>query len=136
MALVGNDLYVADADALLRFPYQPGADQDRRRAGIKLADLPGGPINHHWTKNLVASPDGTKLYVGVGSNSNVAENGLDAEKNRAAILEIDRATGEARVFASGLRNPDRVGLAAPDRSALGRRSTSATNSATIWFPTT
>jgi glucose/arabinose dehydrogenase len=104
MALVGNEFYVADTDAVLRFPYQPGEiriDGD----GIKLADLPGGPINHHWTKSLVASPDGAKLYVGVGSNSNVAENGLDAEKDRAAILEIDRATGGAHVFASGLRNP-------------------------------
>lgn len=104
MALVGNDLYVADADAVMRFPYEPG--QLRITApGVKLADLPGGPINHHWTKSLVASPDGARLYVGVGSNSNVGENGIDAEERRAAILEIDRASGETKILASGLRNP-------------------------------
>ena len=81
------------------------ARPDRRGAGASSPTCPAGPINHHWTKNLVASPDGTKLYVDVGSNSNVAENGIDAEDGRAAILEIDRATGEARIFASGLRNP-------------------------------
>jgi glucose/arabinose dehydrogenase len=104
MALVGDDFYVADADAVVRFPYQEG-QTEITAPGTKLADLPGGPINHHWTKSLVASPDGSKLYVGVGSNSNVAENGIEAEQRRAAILEIDRATGRSRVFASGLRNP-------------------------------
>jgi glucose/arabinose dehydrogenase len=104
MALVGDDFYVANADAVLRFPYEEG-QTEIAAPGVKLADLPGGPINHHWTKSLVASPDGSKLYVGVGSNSNVAENGMEAEERRAAILEIDRATGESRVFASGLRNP-------------------------------
>jgi glucose/arabinose dehydrogenase len=116
MALVGNDFYVANADSVMRFPYQEG-QTEITEAGTKLTDLPGGPINHHWTKSLVASPDGSKLYVGVGSNSNVAENGIEAEDRRAAILEIDRATGQSRVFASGLRNP--VGLAwQPQSGAL------------------
>lgn len=103
MALVGNDLYVANADALMRFPYSPGASTIAS-AGTKIADLPAG-INHHWTKSLLASRDGSKLYVGVGSNSNVAEKGMEQEANRAAILEVDRASGRWRVFASGLRNP-------------------------------
>jgi glucose/arabinose dehydrogenase len=105
MALVGNDLYVADSDKLLRFPYQPG-ETAIKDAGTKVVDLPGGSINHHWTKNVVASKDGSKLYVSVGSNSNVAENGLEAEQGRAAIWEVDRATGQHRIFASGLRNPN------------------------------
>ncbi|MGR4865113.1 PQQ-dependent sugar dehydrogenase [Caulobacter sp. LARHSG274] len=105
VTLVGGDLYVANTDAVLRFPYQPG--QTRITApGVKLCDLPGGPINHHWTKSLTASPDGTKLYAGVGSNSNITENGLQAEVGRAAIWEIDRATGAQRLFATGLRNPN------------------------------
>jgi glucose/arabinose dehydrogenase len=105
MVLVGNDLYVADTDAVLRFPYQAG--QTRITApGVKLTDLPGGPIDHHWTKSLTASPDGTKLYAGVGSNSNITENGLAAERGRAAIWEIDRATGAHRLYATGLRNPN------------------------------
>ena len=104
MALVGSDFYVANADAVVRFPYEEG-QTEITAPGTKLADLPGGPINHHWTKSLVASSDGSKLYVGVGSNSNIAENGIEAEERRAAILEIDRATGRSRVFASGLRNP-------------------------------
>ena len=104
MALVGTDFYVANADAVVRFPYAGGATSIAA-PGSKLADLPGGPRNHHWTKSLVAGTDGTKLYVGVGSNSNVGENGMDEEKDRAAILEIDRATGQYQVFASGIRNP-------------------------------
>lgn len=105
MALVGDTLYVADSDALLAFPYQAG--QTRITAAPrKVADLPAGPINHHWTKNVIASPDGSKLYVTVGSNSNVGENGMAAEERRAAILQIDPATGASRVFASGLRNPN------------------------------
>ena len=84
MALIGNDLYVANADAILRFKYQDGATEITAPAE-KVADLPGGPINHHWTKNIIASKDGTKLYATVGSNSNVAENGLDAEKMRATF---------------------------------------------------
>ena len=104
MALVGDSLYVADTDALLRFPYRGGAEHPGG-PGVRVAPLPAGPINHHWTKSLVASPDGSRLYVGVGSNSNVGENGLDNEKDRAAILEIDPASGASHVFASGLRNP-------------------------------
>lgn len=105
MTLVGNDLYVADSDKLLRFPYQPGETAIKAQ-GTTVVDLPGGPLNHHWTKNVVASKDGSKLYVSVGSNSNVGENGLEAEQGRAAIWEVDRATGQHRIFASGLRNPN------------------------------
>lgn len=107
MALVGERLFIANADAVVAVPYQTG--QTRITAApVRIADLPAGR-NHHWTKSLVASPDGSKLYVGVGSNSNVGENGLDEEVDRAAVLEIDPATGARRVFASGLRNP--VGMA-------------------------
>jgi glucose/arabinose dehydrogenase len=105
MALVGSDLYVANTDAIVRFPYTPGATRISER-GEKLTDLPGGPLNHHWTKNIIASRDGARLYATVGSNSNVGENGLDQEANRAAILEVDRAAGSWRIFASGLRNPN------------------------------
>lgn len=105
MALVGNDFYVANADAVMKFTYTPG-ETKITTPGTKLADLPGGPRNHHWTKDLIASKDGTKLYATVGSNSNIGENGMDEEKNRAAILEIDRASGATRLFASGLRNPN------------------------------
>jgi glucose/arabinose dehydrogenase len=105
MALVGNDFYVANSDAIVRFPYRTG-DSKITVAGVKLADLPAGPLNHHWTKDLVASPDGSKLYATVGSNSNVGENGMDVETSRAAVLEVDRVTGKSRVFASGLRNPN------------------------------
>jgi glucose/arabinose dehydrogenase len=105
MALIGNDLYVADTDAVLRFPYQPG-QTTITAPGIKLVDLPGGPIDHHWTKNIIASPDGAHLFVTVGSNSNVMENGASAEEGRAAIWEVDPKTGAHRIFASGLRNPN------------------------------
>ena len=105
MALIGNDLYVADADKLLRFPYQTGENSISAQP-TKVVDLPGGPLNHHWTKNVIASPDGKKLYVTVGSNSNVGENGMDKEEGRAAIWEVDPATGRHRIFASGLRNPN------------------------------
>ncbi|MCF5704799.1 PQQ-dependent sugar dehydrogenase [Pseudomonas syringae] len=105
MALVGNDLYVADTDRLLRFHYEPGATEIKTQP-IKVVDLPGGTLNHHWTKNVIASKDGSKLYVTVGSNSNVGENGLDKEEGRAAIWEVDRATGNHRIFASGIRNPN------------------------------
>ena len=105
MALVGDDFYVADSDAIMKFPYH-GGDTKITAPGVKLTDLPAGTINHHWTKDLIASPDGTKLYATVGSNSNVGENGIEAETNRAAVLEVDRATGKWRVFASGLRNPN------------------------------
>jgi glucose/arabinose dehydrogenase len=103
MQLVGNTLYVADTDAVLAFPYQTGETRIATR-GVELADLPN-TINHHWTKSLLASPDGKKLFVGVGSNSNVGENGLDVEYRRADILEIDIATGGSRIYASGIRNP-------------------------------
>ena len=105
MTLVGNDLYVADTDRLLRFPYRTG-DTQISVAPTKVVDLPGGTLNHHWTKNVIASKDGSKLYVTVGSNSNVGENGLDQEQGRAAIWEVDRASGQQRIFASGLRNPN------------------------------
>jgi glucose/arabinose dehydrogenase len=108
MALVGNDLYVANTDAVIRFPYQPGATRITA-PGAKLSDLPAGARNHHWTKNILASRDGKKLYATVGSNSNAAENGIDAEEGRAAIWEIDLATGEKRLFATGLRNPNGMG---------------------------
>ncbi|VVO96416.1 hypothetical protein PS732_02630 [Pseudomonas fluorescens] len=105
MTLVGNDLYVADTDRLLRFNYEPGATEIKTQP-IKVVDLPGGTLNHHWTKNVIASKDDSKLYVTVGSNSNVGENGLDKEEGRAAIWEVDRATGNHRIFASGIRNPN------------------------------
>jgi glucose/arabinose dehydrogenase len=105
MTLVGNDLYVADTDRLLRFHYENG-DTAIKSPPIKVIDLPGGTLNHHWTKNVIASKDGSKLYVTVGSNSNVGENGLDKEEGRAAIWEVDRATGNHRIFASGIRNPN------------------------------
>ncbi|MFT4196351.1 MAG: sorbosone dehydrogenase family protein [Pseudoxanthomonas sp.] len=103
VALVGDTLYVANADALVKLPYTPGATAIAA-APVKLADLPAGR-NHHWTKSLAASPDGKHLYVGVGSNSNIGENGMDEERGRAAVLEVDPASGALRVFASGLRNP-------------------------------
>lgn len=107
MALVGDALYVAATDALLKFPYRDGDTRVATR-GEKIVDLPGGTLNHHWTKNVVASPDGKRLYVTVGSNSNVAENGIEAERERAAILEVDPAAKTYRVFASGLRNPNGI----------------------------
>jgi glucose/arabinose dehydrogenase len=105
MVLVGEDFYVADSDAILKFPYHAG-DTKINAKGERIADLPAGSINHHWTKDLTASPDGTKLYATVGSNSNIAENTMEAEVDRAAVLEVDRASGKWRVFASGLRNPN------------------------------
>jgi glucose/arabinose dehydrogenase len=105
MTLANGQLYVANTDALVRFPYRSGATAIDAGA-TKVADLPGGPLNHHWTKNVIATPDGSKLYVTVGSNSNVAEHGMDYEVDRAAILEIDAASGARRVYASGLRNPN------------------------------
>jgi len=108
MALVGDVLYVADSDALVKLPYSKGQTQVTT-SPVKVTDLPAGPINHHWTKNVIANADGSKLYVAIGSNSNVGENGIAAEEGRAAIWEIDPATGNHRVFATGLRNP--VGMA-------------------------
>jgi glucose/arabinose dehydrogenase len=116
MALVENDFYVANTDALIRYPYQQGETQITA-AGAKVVDLPAGPINHHWTKNVIASRDGSRLYVTVGSNSNAGEKGIEKEINRAAVLEVERITGRVRIFASGLRNP--VGLAwQPQSGAL------------------
>lgn len=116
MALVGDTFYVANSDALVKFPYHAG-DTKIAAAPVKVTDLPAGLINHHWTKNVIASADGSKLYVAVGSNSNVAENGLPAEEERACIWEVDAATGAHRVFASGLRNP--VGMTwVPETGAL------------------
>ena len=108
MALVGSTLFIANADAVVKVPYVDGATEIRE-APQKVADLPGGTLNHHWTKGLIASPDGRKLYAAVGSNSNVAENGIDKEEGRAAIWEIDVESGATRLFATGLRNP--VGMA-------------------------
>ncbi|MEP7069813.1 MAG: sorbosone dehydrogenase family protein [Usitatibacter sp.] len=108
MALIGNDLYVANSDGIVRFPYVAGETQISASA-VKVIDLPAGPINHHWTKNIVASADGSKLYASIGSNSNIVENGIEAEAGRAAIWEVDLRTGSHRIFASGLRNP--VGMA-------------------------
>ena len=105
MAVVGDSLYVANTDAVLRFPYVAGAKQITE-PGKKIVDLPAGPRNHHWTKNLIASADGSKLYVTTGSNSNVGENGMKEEKGRAEIWEVDIASGESRAFATGLRNPN------------------------------
>jgi glucose/arabinose dehydrogenase len=116
MVLVGNDFYVANTDAVVRFPYQPG-QTSITAAPTKLVDLPAGPINHHWTKNIIANADGSKLYVTVGSNSNVGERGMEAEAGRAAIWEVDAKTGQHRVFASGLRNPNGMGWA-PETGAL------------------
>ena len=105
MALVGDVLYVANTDAVVRFPYAKGQLKITAQA-TKIIDLPAGPRNHHWTKNLIASPDGSKLYVTVGSNSNVAEHGMHEEEGRAAIWEVDTQTGVHRIFAAGLRNPN------------------------------
>jgi glucose/arabinose dehydrogenase len=105
MALVGDSLYVANTDAIVRFPYRAG-ETEITAPGTKVADLPAGTINHHWTKNIIASRDGRYLYATVGSNSNVGENGMAAEAGRAAIVEVDLASGRSRLFASGLRNPN------------------------------
>jgi glucose/arabinose dehydrogenase len=105
MALVGRNLYVANSDAVVRFAYNDGATQITE-PGVKIADLPAGPLNHHWTKNVIASRDGSRLYVTVGSNSNAGENGVEKEEGRAAILEVDIRNGSKRIFASGLRNPN------------------------------
>ncbi len=108
MALIGKDFYVANTDAIMRFLYTDGATEIRE-AGTKVTDLPSLPFNHHWTKNLIASLDGAKLFATVGSNSNVGENGMEVEEHRAAILEVDLASGTTRVLAAGLRNPNGMG---------------------------
>ncbi|NEJ73035.1 sorbosone dehydrogenase family protein [Rhizobium phaseoli] len=116
VAWIDNTLYVASTDAILAYPYELGQNEITAQPKV-LTPLPGGPIDHHWTKDLALSPDGQMLYVSVGSNSNIVENGLEAEKGRAAIWQVDRQSGAARVFASGLRNPN--GLAFnPETGAL------------------
>jgi len=112
MALVGEVFYVANSDAVVRFPYKEGEFRITAPP-VKVVDLPAGPLNHHWTKNLIVSPDGSKLYVTVGSNSNVAEHGSAREEGRAAIWEVDAQTGEHRIYASGLRNPNGLAWVAP-----------------------
>jgi len=116
MALSGNSLYIANTDAVVRYPYRPGETRIAA-AGTRIAELPAGTLNHHWTKNIIASRDGKRLYATVGSNSNVAENGMDKEERRAAILEIDAASGSTRIFAAGLRNPNGLDWQ-PDSGAL------------------
>lgn len=105
ITLSNGRIYVANTDALVAFPYKSGRTRITAPAQ-KIIDLPAGNLNHHWTKDVIASPDGRKLYVTVGSNSNVGENGMAVETNRAAVLEVDRASRRTRVFASGLRNPN------------------------------
>ena len=107
MALVGNELFIANADALVKVPYTEGQTSVSATPTVVTA-LPAG-LNHHWTKNVIASADGSKLYVTVGSNSNIGENGMAAEEGRAAIWEVDAKSGEKRLFASGLRNPNGLG---------------------------
>jgi glucose/arabinose dehydrogenase len=116
MVLVGDDFYVANTDALVRFPYEEGQTEIAAK-GETVVALPGGELNHHWTKNVIVSPDGSKLYVTVGSNSNVGENGMAAEEGRAAIWEVDPESGEHRIFASGLRNPNGMDFE-PESGAL------------------
>jgi glucose/arabinose dehydrogenase len=109
VAFVGDTLYVANTDAIMAYKYALGTTRIIG-PGVKLADLPAGPINHHWTKSMAASLDGTKLYVGVGSNSNITENGFPVEEGRAAIYEVDRQTGAKRIYASGTRNPTNLAV--------------------------
>lgn len=116
MALIGNEFYVANTDALMKFPYSEGQTKIKQ-PGVKIVDLPAGPINYHWTKNILASQDGSRLYVTVGSNSNAAENGIEQEIGRAAIWEIDPRSGNHRIYASGMRNPNGLDWE-PDGGAL------------------
>ena len=115
MALVGNELFIANADALVKVPYVEG-QTTAGGAPVKVTDLPAG-LNHHWTKNVIANPDGSKLYVTVGSNSNIGENGIPSEEGRAAVWEVDAKSGEKRLFAGGLRNPNGLGWE-PETKAL------------------
>ena len=112
MALIGDQLYVANTDSVVRFPYRPGQTRITDK-GTKLLDL---PVGHHWTRALLASPDGGKLYVTVGSGSNIAENGIDKEEGRATILELDIASARSRIFAAGLRNAN--GMAFEPKTGL------------------
>ena len=120
VVLVGNDLYVANTDAIVRYPYHDG-DLTISGQGVTLTELPGGPIDHHWTKSLTASRDGSLLYVGVGSNSNITENGIEAEKNRAAIWEVDRAKWTLAHFRERPPQPERIDLRTGKRRAVDRR---------------
>jgi glucose/arabinose dehydrogenase len=113
MALIGDQLYVANTDSVVRFPYRTGELRIATK-GTKLLDL---PVGHHWTRALLASPNGTKLYVTVGSGSNIGEKGLDIEVGRATILELDIASGKSRIFASGLRNANGMAFE-PNTGAL------------------
>lgn len=115
MALVGNQLYIANANAIVKVPYETG-QTSISAAPVKVTDLPAG-ANHHWTKNILANADGSKLYATVGSNSNIGDNGMAAEEGRAAIWEVDLASGHKRLFASGLRNPNGLGWE-PESKAL------------------
>ncbi len=116
MTIAGSDLIVANSGALVRFPYRDG-DTTITAPGSRMTELPAGTINHHWTKNVIASPDGSTLFVAIGSNSNAAENGMEVEADRAMVWAVDAKTGAHRVYASGLRNP--VGMAwEPSRQAL------------------
>ncbi|HWL46080.1 MAG TPA: sorbosone dehydrogenase family protein [Sphingomonadaceae bacterium] len=105
MAVANGQLYVAETSKLTRFPFTVG-QTTITAPGVKVVDLPSRPLNHHWVKNVIASPDGAKLYVTIGSNSNIGENGMAVEEGRAAIWEVDAATGQHRIFATGLRNPN------------------------------
>ncbi|TYT25635.1 sorbosone dehydrogenase family protein [Luteimonas viscosa] len=109
LALVGNDLYVANQDAVVRFDYRPGQTQASAGTPETLTQLPS-EINHHWTKAMTASADGRLLYVGIGSNSNITERGMVAEADRAMVWEIDAATGMHRPYATGLRNPTALAI--------------------------
>jgi glucose/arabinose dehydrogenase len=129
MQLIGDWLYVANTDAIVKFPYHSG-DTQISAAGVEIADLTGA-VNHHWTKALLASPDGSKLYVGVGSNSNVTENGLEVEYRRAVVLEVDVATPGSRIYASGIRNPTGLGWE-PQPASSGPSPTNETRSAPTW----
>ena len=134
MVLVGDNLYVACTDALVRFRYVPGATQITT-SGEKIVDLPAGTINHHWTKNVIAKTDGSRLYVSVGSNSNVGENGIENESDRAAILEIDPETG-VRAYSRRVCATPTASGGSPRRAPCGRLSTNETNSAGTSFQTT
>ncbi len=125
MALIGNQLYIADTDALLRFDYVTGETKIASQ-GVKVADLPAGPINHHWTKNILASRDGKRLYITIGSNSNAAENGVEAEADRARIVELDIASGTMRPYATGLRKTGQQPRARLHDVGEGRR--------VLWLP--
>jgi hypothetical protein len=110
IALIGDQIFVPDTDAIRRYPYHTGQIHIDD-PGSRLTELPAGRINHHWTKNVAASPDGRFLYVSIGSNSNVGENGLVAEEGRAQIWEVDARTGQHRSYATGLRNPNGLSFA-------------------------